>query len=208
MSDTGPSHGYLGTATPARSTRIQRARASASDQRCRLLEAIVTVVVRDGYGGAKIGDVATQAGVSRATFYELFPDKEACFIAAQEQLAARVAARIEQAVLEARPSHAAHAAVRAIAELAEGEPTVLRFLTHEALLVSPCARAQHDRLLARLEHAIEDSWRRSPEDTPAPDIPARMLLGGAVRLLGIHIRRDGRPSEDGGARCAAGPTAT
>jgi AcrR family transcriptional regulator len=43
----------------------------------RLLEASLLVFDRDGYGNAKIEDIAAEAGVSRATFYLHFGSKEA-----------------------------------------------------------------------------------------------------------------------------------
>ena len=72
------------TLTPPRKTRGTARATGAADQRSRLLEAIVAVVGSDGYGGAKIGAIAARAGVSRATFYEFFTDKQACFNAAHE----------------------------------------------------------------------------------------------------------------------------
>jgi AcrR family transcriptional regulator len=54
----------------------------ASSQRGRLLFAIVQVVADKGYGPTTVADVVERAGVSRSTFYEQFPDKEACFLAA------------------------------------------------------------------------------------------------------------------------------
>ncbi len=188
--------GPRGIATPSRSERGQTPPPRESDQRSRLLRAIVAVVADHGYTHAKVGEIAARAGVSRATFYELFPDKEACFAAAHEQLAAHVAQEVETAVVQAEPSRAAHAAVSAIAAVAEREPSALSFLTHEALLAGPRARALHDRLLTRLEHAIEQSWQRCPPDMSAPDIPAVMLVGGAIRLYWFHIHRHGEPSPE------------
>ncbi len=56
----------------------------ARSQRERLLEAAVRVVAAKGYGAMTVGDLTKEAGVSRTTFYELFEDKEACFLAAYD----------------------------------------------------------------------------------------------------------------------------
>ena len=53
-------------------------------QRARLLDAIVRSVAEKGYGAATVADALQRARVSRATFYELFADKEDCFLAAYE----------------------------------------------------------------------------------------------------------------------------
>jgi len=65
------------------------------DRRAALLLAAREVVLRFGFRKTGLGDVARQAGVSRATVYNYFPDKEALFkaIIAEEtaQLARAVA---------------------------------------------------------------------------------------------------------------------
>lgn len=53
-----------------------------SSQRGRLLFAIAHVVAEKGYGAATVADIVKRASVSRTTFYEQFPDKEACFLGA------------------------------------------------------------------------------------------------------------------------------
>ena len=49
-------------------------------QRERLLEAMVRVAAAKGYEATTVTDVIEVAGVSRATFYEMFDDKAACFL--------------------------------------------------------------------------------------------------------------------------------
>ena len=196
MSDTAASDSSAGTLTPAREPRSDHGRSGACDQRSRLLEAILTVVASDGYGGAKIGEIAARAGVSRATFYDFFDDKQDCFNAAHEQLARHIGEQIEGEIERAEPARAAHAAVEAIAALTQREPQALSFLTHEALLAGERARTQHDQLLARLERATEHAWEQAPEDEPAPDIPARVLLGGTVRLYCMQTRRGDPQAEE------------
>jgi AcrR family transcriptional regulator len=51
-------------------------------QRGRLLFAVVQVVSEKGYGATTVADIVDRASVSRSTFYDNFPDKEACFLAA------------------------------------------------------------------------------------------------------------------------------
>jgi AcrR family transcriptional regulator len=51
-------------------------------QRGRLLFAMAEAVADAGYVGVSVADVIARAGVSRATFYEQFRDKQDCFLAA------------------------------------------------------------------------------------------------------------------------------
>jgi AcrR family transcriptional regulator len=58
------------------------------------------VVAQRGYAKTTVADIIAEAGVSRATFYELFSDREDCFQAAYRQsaelVASLMAAQLEQ----------------------------------------------------------------------------------------------------------------
>src|SRR3954453_19022815 len=56
----------------------------AHSQRERILNSMAASCAKKGYSATTIADVCEQAGVSRATFYELFKDKEDCFHASME----------------------------------------------------------------------------------------------------------------------------
>jgi len=61
-------------------------------QRARLLQAATEAVAEQGYVKTTVADILARAGVSRATFYQLFSDKEDCFLAAYKNDADFVAA--------------------------------------------------------------------------------------------------------------------
>ena len=56
--------------------------ATSASQRARMLDGITRAVADKGYARVTVGDVVSEAGVSRRTFYEQFKDKEDCFLAA------------------------------------------------------------------------------------------------------------------------------
>lgn len=62
----------------------------AQSQRKRLLMATAQVVAKKGYASTSVADVIAAAGVSRATFYQLFRDKPDCFRATFEAFASRI----------------------------------------------------------------------------------------------------------------------
>lgn len=62
----------------------------AQAQRRRLLVAMVECVAEKGYVQTSVADVLARSGVSRATFYQLFSDKEACFREAYRESAAQL----------------------------------------------------------------------------------------------------------------------
>src|SRR6185312_15425013 len=56
----------------------------ARNQRARLFGAMVATVSDRGYTATRLSDLLELSGVSGNTFYALFADKEACFVAAME----------------------------------------------------------------------------------------------------------------------------
>ena len=69
-------------------------------QRFRLLTAMTDVVAEKGFANTVVADVVARSGVSRATFYQLFRDKEDCFQAAYEMNAQLVARFMEMGLEE------------------------------------------------------------------------------------------------------------
>lgn len=93
----------MGTLAELSTTRgLPRGRGSlppdevARAQRDRLLRAMTAAVAELGYANVRIADVVDRARVSRQSFYEQFPDKEACFLAAHERGIAMILERLAQ----------------------------------------------------------------------------------------------------------------
>ncbi len=160
------------------------------DQRSRVLHAIVQVVGEHGYLRAKIGEISSRAGVSRATFYEMFESKQHCFLAAYGELAEAAVERVRMAIDSLGSDSPVEAALAVLVDHAERERSAFDCLMHEVTLAGPRGIAERDRLMGRLVEVIEEAQVAS-SDPPAyvSDIPLRMLLGGAVRALGMRMRR-------------------
>jgi AcrR family transcriptional regulator len=71
------------TGLPSGYSGLPRELVEAS-QRQRLLYGVTTTVAAKGYGLTTVVDISACAGVSKKTFYEYFPDKLACFLAAHD----------------------------------------------------------------------------------------------------------------------------
>jgi AcrR family transcriptional regulator len=155
----------------------------------------VETVVEAGYPSARVGDIAARAGVSRATFYQLFENKQACFLAAHEELSERLSAKSAVAIAAGGPAGAIDAAFAVLVDTAREEPLAYTFLTHEAMLAGPGVLAQRDRLISTLAEQVEDSQDRMPGAGPFPDLPASILIGGLVRVLGMRVRRGAYDSQ-------------
>src|SRR4051794_16599822 len=73
-----------------------------TQQRYRILAATVDVVAELGYPETRVVDIIKRAGVSRKTFYELFDDKEQCFLDAFD-IAAGALQKVTNDGFEAAP---------------------------------------------------------------------------------------------------------
>src|SRR5690606_3521943 len=96
----------------------------ASDQRARMLAAMVDAMAAKGYVGTSVADVIAGAGVSRETFYQQFGSKLDCFLAAFAVAEARVAGALAAAAGDGAPDERAERAVTAYLDLLAAEPGV------------------------------------------------------------------------------------
>jgi AcrR family transcriptional regulator len=143
---------------------------------------------RYGYRDASVARVVEQAGVSRATFYEHFADKEACFLAAYELAAGRIEAALER-IDGTKPAQRAPELLDDLVENIVGDPAAARILLLEARAGGPLVRDAHGRLLVNVAARLED-WLHQPEDDGyRMAITGRAIMEGSVGILVIRAFR-------------------
>ena len=170
----------------------------AADTRDRLIEAAEAVFAEKGYMGARINDIADHAGVSPASVYVRFKDKDGLFNAVLDRFAEQIAATLDHffngdgfddvptptaifaTVLDNANKFVQNAGiVRATLQRGLSEPqTMARFLRMRQTLV---------------DHLVLFVVRRCPEDAPE-EIRARVTDGfdtafGAL-VMRITLRDD------------------
>src|SRR5579863_4020671 len=83
-------------------------------QRARILASATQIVAELGYVGLTVSEIVVRARISRRTFYELFADREQCFLAAFDAALTSVAAPVLAAYEESgRPASAGPSSLRA-----------------------------------------------------------------------------------------------
>jgi TetR/AcrR family transcriptional regulator len=60
------------------------------DTRERIIDAAQAIFARDGFVGAKMQEIADRVGIQRPSLFYHFKNKEALFVAAHEQVFARI----------------------------------------------------------------------------------------------------------------------
>jgi AcrR family transcriptional regulator len=152
-------------------------------QRELLLRAMTSAAAAKGYAGSRVEDVVELSGLSRATFYLHFRDKEECLLAAFEWCGAVISEQIERALGGAEGTRArVEAGVGALVELAVETPEVVRMALIEARGGMTASREAQLRWMAELGGLVaedaggaEEAWLR------------RMAFRAAVAIVALEV---------------------
>jgi AcrR family transcriptional regulator len=159
-----------------------------ANQRARIFAGFAAALAYHGYEDTKVTDIVELAGVSRATFYERFESKEACFAAAYEDGVERLTASVGEAARGERGwANQLSAGLRAALDFLAAEPSLAHLLLVESLAAARPARLEHERSLERLAEAL----RPPPADGHGGEVvseeTARLLAGGLASHLSGQV---------------------
>jgi AcrR family transcriptional regulator len=156
-------------------------------QRARIITGMVEVVAERGVARSTVAHVVARSGVSRRTFYELFSDREDCFLAAFDQAVEHAATRVVPAFEEADGwLEQIRAGLRALLEFLDDEPGLGRLAVVDALGAGPIALERRARVVGVLIDAV-DRGRREPHVTRGlKRFTAEGIVGAVLAVL--HAR--------------------
>jgi AcrR family transcriptional regulator len=165
-----------------------------SRQRGRLFAAAAAVFARVGYADATAEAIAREAGMSKATFYEHFANKEECIVAlfdaaielvleAMREAAARDAADDPQARVRST--------LGAFLETVASYPDQAQTLLVEIVGAGPRALERRDRALEAVAQYLEELNAQDAERGATPRLAehdAFAIVGAVVELASRQIR--------------------
>ena len=175
---------------------------------------MVDVATERGAANVTVARVVARSGVSRRTFYELFEDREDCFLAAFDDAIARIASEVIPAYEQPTRTQRAHgwrekirAALIALLQILDDEPGMGRLVIVETLGAGPRALERRRRVLAQVITAVDEGQREGKKGDGPPPLTAEGVVGAVFAV--IHARMLGRPHMGAGDRRAllklAGP---
>jgi AcrR family transcriptional regulator len=182
---------------PAREPEMQQLRRGkhglsaeevSSQQRGRVLRAMIYAVAERGYGETRVADVIERAGVSRKTFYELFEDKEACFLAAYDVVLGMLLGATTHAFESdsGRPwAERASDALEALLNTISEHPETARFAIVEVMAAGEKALARRDAAMRQFTGLIDTG--RAESSVALPAVTSLALVGGIYELLYTEI---------------------
>jgi AcrR family transcriptional regulator len=165
----------------------------AEIQRARLVAAMVEVAAEQSFVGATVARVVSRAGVSRRTFYELFADREDCFLAGFDEVV-RQASRY---VLEAYDPQVGWAerlrtAVTGLLSFLDVKRGAGQLLVAGSLGAGPRALERRGRVLAQMIAFVDEGRTVARAGAEPPPLTAEGVVGGALSVVHTRMAQGGR----------------
>lgn len=163
--------------------------AVAGNQRQRLFGAMVASVAERGYANTRVADLVETSGVSLRSFYDLFPDKQACFAAAVHSLTHSTIDIVLEGPGEEDWEADSRQRLQTIASLAEAQPAAARMCLVDAYAAGPEATALVEAAAERIEALIRERLAASSRWAGMPPEMAAVAVGAILetfrsRLIG------------------------
>jgi len=167
----------------------------SESQRARLLAAAVQVVSEFGYSGMSTARVSGRAGVSRKTFYDLFGDREDCFLAVFDDTISRIAAAAAPAFAhQGRWREQVRAGLSSILECIGDEPFLGTLVVVDALGAGPRVLQRRALWLETLTTIVDRGRDEVRPGREAPPLTAEGVVGAVLSVLHARLlERDGAP---------------
>jgi AcrR family transcriptional regulator len=184
------------------------------NQRERLFGAMVASVAERGYEATRVADLVDVSGVSSRTFYDLFPDKQACFLATLEAIIQAAVAFAAQSAGEGGDEPApggvvlpespeagagsweerARRGFDSFAEMVAAQPAAARLGLIEAYAAGPEATALLEQAVAGFEWLTRKMLEESPERAEMPADMVSAHIGAQQEIARTRLRL-GREAE-------------
>jgi AcrR family transcriptional regulator len=160
----------------------------ARSQRDRLLEATMAIVAEKGYAATTVADLTKRAGISRTTFYELFSDKETCFLAAYDNAVDVLVRRISAAYeAEERWPDRARAGLATLLEALAADPAQARLALVDVTAAGPAAQRRFRAAVQRLTPFFDEGRDFAPGGRNLPANASRMAAGAVIGLISEEL---------------------
>ncbi|HEY4450168.1 MAG TPA: TetR family transcriptional regulator [Solirubrobacteraceae bacterium] len=162
-------------------------------QRGRMLDAAADAVEEVGYAHMTVAQIISRARVSRKTFYDVFADREDCFLAAFERA-------ITRARLIAREAYdreggvwreGVRAALGRLLVAMDEEPGLAKMCVVEALAAGERVLQRRAELLEELAALIDQGRPLRSATSEPPTVTAEGVVGGVFAVIHTRLLSDG-----------------
>ena len=160
-------------------------------QRSRILAAMVEECAARGAANVSVAHVVSRAGVSRRTFYDVFADREQCFLdALEEGIAHATRYALDDYDPEAGWVERIRAALAGLLTFLDAEPDTGRLLIIGSLGAGAEALERRQHVLAHVTAVVDEGREERKTGKDLPVLTAEGIVGGVLSVL--HTRLSDR----------------
>lgn len=178
-----------------------------ADRRARTAQELVAaaqrVLAAKGYHGAKVADIAREAGVGVGTFYLYYPTKEAVFLELVEVAATQLKSQMIAATTQGNdPADVSRRRIQVFFHFAAEHRDLFRIVFgHDASFHDVVRRAQ-EMFVADIVHNIRGGMQAGIFRRGHPEIWAQALVGMCIQTVSWWVEHEEITAEDVAAQVA------
>ena len=163
-----------------------------TSQRDRLLDAMAQACAENRYAEVSVAAIVAQARVSRSTFYEIFPDKEACFLAAYDAILGRFVTGVIRACEDPVLTwpEQIELGIETALDCLAAEPAFARMCIVDMFSAGPSALQRYLSAIRLIASFVDDGRNRMPGREALPESVATMSVNGAAVVIRAEIVND------------------
>ena len=151
-----------------------------ASQRDRITRAMVEVVGEVGYAETNVREIVSRAGVSRKTFYEMYPTKDSCLLAIYDDAALSLRAAVGRALQRGvTPQERFDAIADRVLTWVDAEPELARLCLVEVPSSGVVGQRRLTATLSWLSSVAADALG----DLDVPDVLPELLVGGVHQMI-------------------------
>jgi len=156
-----------------------------------MLAAMLQECAERGVANVAVAHVVGRSGVSRRTFYEVFEDREDCFLAAFEEALARAAAVVVPAFEQPGTWRSkTRAALTAFVEFVATDLAAGRLLIVESAAAGPGAREQRHNTIQQIIPIVDRGRTEAKAGADPPPLTAQGIVGGVLSVLHTRLAEE------------------
>jgi AcrR family transcriptional regulator len=152
---------------------------------------MIELAAQVGYQSVSIAQVSTLAGVSSATFYEQFEDKEDCLLAAYQVAAEDLLDQALPLTEHGKWPDAARTTLGRLSRALQSDPDAGRLLFVQTLAGGPRMRETRRLVVGSFAQRVQDFLDSTPSGSDTIDVPAIALFGAMRSIVARNLRTHG-----------------
>ncbi len=160
-----------------------------TSQRDRLLDAMAQSCAEKRYAEVSVADIVASARVSRSTFYEIFPDKESCFLAAYDAILGRFVTEVIKACQapELTWPEQIELGIEASLDFLAAEPAFARMCIVDMFSAGPSALERYLSAVRLIAAFVDGGRLQMPDRADVPESIGTMAVNGAAVVIRAEI---------------------